>query len=142
MGLRLPPADYANNDLNLSDILTNGQRITGVVDWDEFGLGNRALDLTALAFDLRARRRSRPGRSLVRPGRVGGRPRRAALPGQLPRARAPGLRAARRPARRRGPGRRGHFRDRGPAALGLWLTGATRRVAISLNPIIALAVPA
>jgi Ser/Thr protein kinase RdoA (MazF antagonist) len=50
-GLRLPPADYANNDLNLSNILTDGVRITGVVDWDEFGLGSRALDLVALAVD-------------------------------------------------------------------------------------------
>lgn len=50
-GLRLPPADYANNDLNLSNILANGATITGVVDWDEFGLGSRALDLVALAFD-------------------------------------------------------------------------------------------
>lgn len=50
-GLRLPPADYANNDLNLSNILADGAAITGVVDWDEFGLGNRALDLVALAFD-------------------------------------------------------------------------------------------
>ena len=38
------PADYAHNDLNLSNILTNGEKITGVVDWDEFGLGSRALD--------------------------------------------------------------------------------------------------
>jgi hypothetical protein len=50
-GLRLPPADYAHDDLNLSNILTDGTRITGVVDWDEFGLGSRALDLIALAFD-------------------------------------------------------------------------------------------
>lgn len=50
-GLQLPPADYAHNDLNLSNILTDGARITGVVDWDEFGLGSRALDLIALAFD-------------------------------------------------------------------------------------------
>jgi len=50
-GLRLPPADYANNDLNLSNILTDGALITGVVDWDEFGLGSRALDLVALAVD-------------------------------------------------------------------------------------------
>jgi Ser/Thr protein kinase RdoA (MazF antagonist) len=50
-GLRLPPADYAHNDLNLSNVLTDGARITGVVDWDEFGLGSRALDLVALAFD-------------------------------------------------------------------------------------------
>jgi hypothetical protein len=50
-GLRLPPADYANNDLNLSNILADGAQITGVVDWDEFALGSRALDLVALAFD-------------------------------------------------------------------------------------------
>lgn len=50
-GLRLPPADYAHNDLNLSNILTDGTVITGVVDWDEFGLGSRALDLIALAVD-------------------------------------------------------------------------------------------
>jgi aminoglycoside phosphotransferase (APT) family kinase protein len=50
-GLRLPPVDYAHDDLNLSNILTDGTRIAGVVDWDEFGLGGRALDLIALAFD-------------------------------------------------------------------------------------------
>ena len=50
-GLRLPPADFAHNDLNLSNILTDGNRITGVVDWDEFGLGSRALDLVVLALD-------------------------------------------------------------------------------------------
>jgi len=50
-GLSLPPADYANNDLNLSNVLADGGQITGVVDWDEFGLGSRALDLVALAFD-------------------------------------------------------------------------------------------
>jgi hypothetical protein len=41
-GLRLPAADYAHNDLNLPNVLTDGARITGVVDWDEFGLGSRA----------------------------------------------------------------------------------------------------
>jgi Ser/Thr protein kinase RdoA (MazF antagonist) len=50
-GLALPSADYAHNDLNPSNILTDGKRITGVVDWDEFGLGSRALDLIALAVD-------------------------------------------------------------------------------------------
>ncbi len=54
-GLRLPPADYAHNDLNLSNILTDGEKITGVVDWDEFGLGSRALDLIALALDCEQR---------------------------------------------------------------------------------------
>jgi aminoglycoside phosphotransferase (APT) family kinase protein len=50
-GLRLPAADYAHNDLNLSNVLTDGAMITGVVDWDGFGLGSRALDLVALALD-------------------------------------------------------------------------------------------
>ncbi len=50
-GLRLPPADFAHNDLNLSNILTDGEKITGVVDWDEFALGSRALDLVVLALD-------------------------------------------------------------------------------------------
>jgi aminoglycoside phosphotransferase (APT) family kinase protein len=83
-GLRLPPADYAHNDLNLSNILTDGALITGVVDWDEFGLGCRALDLVALALDLRARRRSRRGRPPAGPGSPGGWRLRAALSGQLP----------------------------------------------------------
>jgi aminoglycoside phosphotransferase (APT) family kinase protein len=50
-GLRLPPADFTHNDLHLSNVLTDGERITGVVDWDEFGLGSRALDLVVLGFD-------------------------------------------------------------------------------------------
>jgi hypothetical protein len=50
-GLRLPAADFAHNDLNLSNILSDGERITGVVDWDEFGLGSRALDLVVPALD-------------------------------------------------------------------------------------------
>lgn len=50
-GQRLPAIDYANNDMNLSNILSDGDRIMGVVDWDEFGLGSRALDLVAIAFD-------------------------------------------------------------------------------------------
>jgi aminoglycoside phosphotransferase (APT) family kinase protein len=54
-GLRLPPADFAHNDPNLSNILTDGEQITGVVDWDEFGLGSRALDLIVLALDCQQR---------------------------------------------------------------------------------------
>ncbi len=50
-GLRLPPADFTHNDLHLSNVLTDGERITGVIDWDEFGLGSRALDLVVLGFD-------------------------------------------------------------------------------------------
>ena len=65
-GLRLPAADFAHNDLNLSNILTDGERITGVVDWDEFGLGSRALDLVAAALDCQERgARAAAGRLLA-----------------------------------------------------------------------------
>jgi hypothetical protein len=70
-GLRLPPTDYANNDLNLSNILTDGERITGVVDWDEFGLGSRALDLVALALDCeRGRDHAAADRLLTRAAQI------------------------------------------------------------------------
>jgi aminoglycoside phosphotransferase (APT) family kinase protein len=72
-GVRLPPADYANNDLNLSNILTDGTTITGVVDWDEFNLGSRALDLVALAFDCeRGSDHAAAGRLLAQAARVAG----------------------------------------------------------------------
>jgi len=72
-GLRLPAADYAHNDLNLSNVLTDGARITGVVDWDEFGLGSRALDLIALAFDCeRCGDRAAADRLLARAAQVAG----------------------------------------------------------------------
>jgi Phosphotransferase enzyme family len=72
-GLRLPPADYAHNDLNGSNILTDGTRITGVVDWDEFGLGSRALDLVVLAFDCeRSGEHAAADRLLARAAHVAG----------------------------------------------------------------------
>jgi Phosphotransferase enzyme family len=72
-GLRLPAADYGHNDLNLSNVLTDGARITGVVDWDEFGLGSRALDLVALAVDCEERGDSAAAdRLLARAAQVAG----------------------------------------------------------------------
>jgi Ser/Thr protein kinase RdoA (MazF antagonist) len=72
-GLRLPASDYAHNDLNLSNVLTDGAMITGVVDWDEFGLGSRALDLVALAFDCERRGdRAAADRLLARAAQVAG----------------------------------------------------------------------
>jgi hypothetical protein len=50
-GHRLEARDFAHNDLNLTNVLVEGTTITGVVDWDEFGLNSRTVDLTALAFD-------------------------------------------------------------------------------------------
>jgi aminoglycoside phosphotransferase (APT) family kinase protein len=82
-GLRLPAADYAHNDLNLSNVLTDGAMITGVVDWDEFGLGSRALDLVALAVDCeRCGDPNAADRLLARAAQVAGRD--GLLPGQLP----------------------------------------------------------
>ena len=73
-GLRLPAPDYAHNDLNSSNILTDGTRITGVVDWDEFGLGSRALDLVVLAFDgERSGDHAAADRLLARAAQVAGR---------------------------------------------------------------------
>jgi len=72
-GLRLPAADYAHNDLNLSNVLADGALITGVVDWDEFGLGSRALDLVALAVDCeRCGDRAAADRLLGRAAQVAG----------------------------------------------------------------------
>ena len=73
-GLRLAAADYAHNDLNLSNVLTDGAMITGVVDWDEFGLGSRALDLVALAVDCeRCGDQAAADRLLARAAQVAGR---------------------------------------------------------------------
>jgi aminoglycoside phosphotransferase (APT) family kinase protein len=72
-GLQLAAADYAHNDLNPSNILTDGTRITGVVDWDEFGLGSRALDLVVLAFGCeRFGDRAAADRVLTRAAQVAG----------------------------------------------------------------------
>jgi aminoglycoside phosphotransferase (APT) family kinase protein len=72
-GLRLPADDYAHNDLNLSNVLTEEAVITGVVDWDEFGLGSRALDLVALAIDCERRGdRAAADRLLARAAQVAG----------------------------------------------------------------------
>jgi aminoglycoside phosphotransferase (APT) family kinase protein len=53
--------------------LTDGARITGVVDWDGFGLGCRALDLIALAVDYEQRGdRGAADRLLARAAQVAG----------------------------------------------------------------------
>jgi aminoglycoside phosphotransferase (APT) family kinase protein len=88
-GLRLPPADYARNDLTLSSILTDSEKITGMVDWGEFRLGSRALDLIALALDCQQRGAHATADRLLARAASGRRQRGPALPGQL--APRPGL---------------------------------------------------
>jgi aminoglycoside phosphotransferase (APT) family kinase protein len=61
------------HDLNLSNILPDGTLIAGVVDWDGFGLGSRALGLVALAVDCeRCGDRHAAGRLLARAAQVAG----------------------------------------------------------------------
>jgi aminoglycoside phosphotransferase (APT) family kinase protein len=50
-GHRLGASDFAHGDLNFSNVLVEGLAITGVVDWDEFGLNSRAADLASILFD-------------------------------------------------------------------------------------------
>ncbi len=49
-GQQLTGRDFAHNDLNPTNILSDGKTITGIVDWDEFALNSRATDLIALGF--------------------------------------------------------------------------------------------
>jgi Ser/Thr protein kinase RdoA (MazF antagonist) len=51
-GYRVGGFDFANNDLNFTNVLTDGKTITGVVDWDEMGINTRAVDLAAIADDV------------------------------------------------------------------------------------------
>ena len=50
-GLRLPADDLVHGDLNLTNVLCDQGTISGVVDWDDVGIGSRASDLTSLLFD-------------------------------------------------------------------------------------------
>jgi len=43
--------DYVHLDLNLSNVLVAGGRITGIVDLETLGVGDRAVDVATLAFD-------------------------------------------------------------------------------------------
>jgi hypothetical protein len=72
-GYRLPARDFAHNDLNLTNVLSDGTAITGVVDWDEFALNSRAADLTALAFDCERLAAGGSPASAVAVGRLLGR---------------------------------------------------------------------
>ncbi|HEX6675156.1 MAG TPA: aminoglycoside phosphotransferase family protein [Actinomycetes bacterium] len=49
-GHRLPTADLVHGDLGPANVLADGGVISGVVDWDDVGLGSRATDLAGLLF--------------------------------------------------------------------------------------------
>jgi hypothetical protein len=61
-GRRLPSGDLVHGDLNLTNVLATAGVITGVVDWDDLGVGCRAVDLAGLLFDwYRLRLAGQPG---------------------------------------------------------------------------------
>ena len=50
-GHRLPGGDLVHGDLNLTNVLASNGVITGVVDWDDLGVGCRAVDHAGLLLD-------------------------------------------------------------------------------------------
>ncbi len=51
-GKALGNADLVHGDLNISQVLATGDKITAVLDWDQVGYGDRAMDLVALWYSL------------------------------------------------------------------------------------------
>src|SRR5581483_7339599 len=51
----LPGDDLVHVDFHPGNVLVDGGRISGVVDWDGAGRGDRHLDLVTLRYDLELR---------------------------------------------------------------------------------------
>jgi aminoglycoside phosphotransferase (APT) family kinase protein len=48
----LSKTDLVHGDMNINQILFDGQTVSGVLDWDQAGYGDRAIDLVALWYSL------------------------------------------------------------------------------------------
>lgn len=48
----LPNTDLVHGDLNIGQVLTQGETISAVLDWDQVGYGDRTLDLVGLWYSL------------------------------------------------------------------------------------------
>lgn len=51
-GKVLPNTDLVHGDLNIGQVLTQGESVTAVLDWDQVGYGDRTLDLVGLWYSL------------------------------------------------------------------------------------------
>jgi Ser/Thr protein kinase RdoA (MazF antagonist) len=51
-GKVLPNTDLVHGDLNIGQVLTQGETVTAVLDWDQVGYGDRTLDLVGLWYSL------------------------------------------------------------------------------------------
>jgi hypothetical protein len=51
-GKMLPKTDLVHGDMGISQVLFQGQTVSGVVDWDQAGYGDRTYDLAALWYSV------------------------------------------------------------------------------------------
>jgi thiamine kinase-like enzyme len=51
-GKMLPKTDLVHGDMSIGQVLFQGTTVSGVVDWDQAGYGDRTYDLTALWYSI------------------------------------------------------------------------------------------
>jgi len=51
-GKALPKSDLVHGDLNAGQVLFSGETVSGVIDWDQVGYGDRTIDLVGLWYSL------------------------------------------------------------------------------------------
>jgi aminoglycoside phosphotransferase (APT) family kinase protein len=44
--------DLVHGDMGINQVLFQGQKVTGVIDWDQVGYGDRAIDLVSLWYSI------------------------------------------------------------------------------------------
>jgi thiamine kinase-like enzyme len=51
-GKMLPKTDIVHGDMNISQVLFAGEAVSGVLDWDQAGYGDRTIDLVGLWYSI------------------------------------------------------------------------------------------
>lgn len=51
-GKMLPKTDLVHGDMNITQVLFDGDRVSGVLDWDQAGYGDRTIDLVGLWYSI------------------------------------------------------------------------------------------